>query len=64
MAPELVTVFHELARVSSSRGHYEEAASYHEKAYEALRGLPPNSVAAVLHVARAVDPKSQPTLDP
>lgn len=64
MAPELVTVFHELARVASSRGHYEEAAAYHEKAFEALRGLPPNGVAAVLHVARAVDPKSQPTLDP
>ena len=54
MMPELVTIYHELARLASRQGHYREAAGFHEQAFEALRAVKPNDVVAALHLADLV----------
>jgi tetratricopeptide (TPR) repeat protein len=51
MMPELVTIFRELARLASAEGLHEDAAAYHEKAFEALRDVGPNDVVAAVHLA-------------
>ena len=51
MMPELVTIYHELARLASGQGQYKEASAYHEQAFEALRAVKPNDVVAALHLA-------------
>jgi len=54
MMPELVTIYHELARLASRQGHYKEAAGFHEQAFDALRAAKPNDVVAALHLADLV----------
>jgi tetratricopeptide (TPR) repeat protein len=51
MMPELVTVYHELARFATEQGHYKEAVRLHERAFEALRAAKPNDVVGALHLA-------------
>ncbi len=54
MMPELVTIYHELARLAGRQGHYREAAGLHEQAFEALRAVKPNDVVAAVHLADLV----------
>jgi tetratricopeptide (TPR) repeat protein len=51
MMPELVTIYHELARLASRKGQHKDAAGFHEQAFEALRAVKPNDIVAALHLA-------------
>ncbi len=62
MMPELVTVYHELARLAARRGQYRDAAGYHEQAFEALRAVKPNDVVAALHLADLVGLRAEAAL--
>jgi lipopolysaccharide biosynthesis regulator YciM len=62
MMPELVTIYHELARLASRQGHYKEAAGFHERAFEALRAVKPNDVVAALHLADLVGLRAEAAL--
>jgi tetratricopeptide (TPR) repeat protein len=64
MMPELVTVYRELARLSSRQGHHKEAAMFHEQAFEALRAVKPNDVVAALHLADLVGLRAEAALSP
>jgi hypothetical protein len=52
--PELVVTYHELGRLASGQGRYEEAEAHYEQAFEALRAVKPNNIVAVLHLADLV----------
>jgi tetratricopeptide (TPR) repeat protein len=62
MMPELVTIYHELARLASRQGHFKEAAGFHERAFEALRAVKPNDVVAALHLADLVGLRAEAAL--
>ena len=63
MMPELVTIYHELARLASRQGQYKDAAGYHEQAFEALRAVKPNDVVAGLHLADLVGLRAEAALN-
>jgi len=62
MMPELVTVYHELARLATRQERYREAAAYHEQAFDALRAVKPNDVVAALHLADLVGLQAEAAL--
>jgi tetratricopeptide (TPR) repeat protein len=64
MMPELVTIYHELARLATRQGQYRDAAGYHEQAFEALRAVKPNDVVAALHLADLVGLRAEAALGP
>jgi tetratricopeptide (TPR) repeat protein len=62
MMPELVTIYHELARLAGRQGDLKEAAELHERAFEALRAVKPNDVVAALHLADLVGLRAEAAL--
>ena len=64
MMPELVTIYHELARLASRRGRYQEAVGFHEQAFEALRAVKPNDVVADLHLADLMGLQAEAAVGP
>jgi tetratricopeptide (TPR) repeat protein len=62
MMPELVTIYHELARLAGRQGHYREAAGFYEQAFEALRVVKPNDAVAALHLADLVGLRAEAAL--
>jgi tetratricopeptide (TPR) repeat protein len=62
MMPELVTIYHELARLATRQERYREAAAYHEQAFDALRAVKPNDVVAALHLADLVGLQAEAAL--
>jgi len=62
MMPELVTIYHELARLAGRQGHLKEAAELHEQAFEALRAVKPNDIVAALHLADLVGLRAEAAL--
>ncbi|TMI81211.1 MAG: tetratricopeptide repeat protein [Bacillati bacterium ANGP1] len=51
MAVELVTIYRELARLAGRQGRHEEAAAYHEQAFEALQAVRSTDTVAAIHLA-------------
>jgi len=51
LLPEMVTICRELAKIATAQGRYKDAAAYHEKAFDALRGVGPHDVVAALHMS-------------
>jgi tetratricopeptide (TPR) repeat protein len=64
MMPELVTIYHELARFATQQGQYKEAVGFHERAFEALRAAKPNDVVGALHLADLPGLRAEAALAP
>jgi tetratricopeptide (TPR) repeat protein len=63
MAVELVTIYRELARLAGRQGHHEEAAGYHEQAFEALRAVRPTDMVAAIHLADPIGLRAKAVAD-